>query len=736
MRYPTAWSLSAPTRCAAVLLALAAAPTAARAAAAAVAQAAPVSRVTPRDANDAISSMDQRIAALRAEIARHNKLYFEKAAPEISDAQYDALKRELARLEQGFPDAAKASPPLAEIGDDRTEGFQTVRHREPMLSLAKAYTESELRTFLARVRRRFEPQETAFVVEPKFDGLAISVTYSKGELVRAVTRGNGHVGDDVTANVRAIRNLPARLRAPSSGNGRNAIPDLIEMRGEIFLSNAEFERINREREAAGEAPFAHPRNLAAGTLKQLDQGEVAARGLEAVFYGWGAVIPESVAPATQSGFHELVRAWGLPGVKDVKQANTPDQVWAAVQALGERRPRLTFPTDGAVVKLNAVAQQRELGASDFAPRWAIAYKFAAVQAETTLRGITLQVGRSGAITPVAELAPVRLAGTTIARASLYNRDEIARRDLRIGDTVVLEKAGEIVPAIVGVNLARRPPQSAPFVFPTACPACGGRLDHDSGDSIVRCPNRDCPPQVRRRLEHFVSKDAVGISGLGPATIETLVAKGAVKEIPDLYRLRREDLTTPGRNAGASTDRLLAAIEASKSAELWRFVYGLGIPRVGAAAARGVAQHFGNLRALAGATPASLEQQRGALALSLGEATTEALVSHLREEKNRTLIAQLISVGVQPVDSVEPAVATKPGPLAGKIFVLAGTLPTLSRQQATAQIEAAGGSVSAIISAKTDFVVVGRDDRASLREAESLGLPTLDEAGLLRLLDRR
>lgn len=684
------------------------------------------------EAPASVSSMDLRIAALRAEIARHNKLYFEKAAPEISDAQYDELKRELARLEQGFPEAAQASSPVAEIGDDRTEGFKPARHREPMLSLAKAYTEEELRTFLTRVRRRFEPQDTTFVIEPKFDGLAISVTYSKGELVRAVTRGNGHIGDDVTANVRAIANVPQRLRGPATGTGRNAIPELIEIRGEIFVSNTEFARVNREREAAGEAVFNHPRNLAAGTLKQMDPNEVAARGLEAVFYGWGAIVPESAVPPTQSDFHQLIRAWGLPGVKDLKQANTPDQVWAAVKALGERRSRLAFPTDGAVVKLNAVAQQLELGASDFAPRWAMAYKFAAERVETKLRGITLQVGRSGVITPVAELAPVRLGGTTITRASLYNREEIARRDLRIGDTVVLEKAGEIVPAIVGVNLAQRAAQSVPFVFPTTCPACGGKLDHDDNESGARCSNRDCLPQVRRRLEHFVAKDAANIAGLGPATIETLVAKGLLKAIPDLYQLRREDFISLGGNSAGSADRLLAAIEASKHVELGRLVYGLGIPRIGTAMARRVAAHFGSLEALARTTAASLATQQEALSQSLGEANAEALIAYLSDEKNHSLIEQLVSAGVGTSESPASA-ATEPGPLAGKTFVLAGTFPTLSRQQATAQIEAAGGTISALISAKVDFVVVGRDDRASLREARAAGVKAIDEAGLLRLL---
>ena len=632
-----------------------------------------------------------------------------------------------------FPDAARAIEPLPGIGDDRTSGFARHRHLEPMLSLDKSYTEAELRAFLGRVRARFPHDDLSFVVEPKFDGLALSVTYEKGELVRATTRGNGREGDDVTANVLAIRGIPRQLRALAPDGTPNPIPDLIEVRGEIFLRNAEFQRINHEQEAAGEPLFSNPRNLAAGTLKQHDPREVSARGLEAVFYGWGAVIPATALPATQTDFHSRVQAWGLPGVAELKPARTDDEVWAAVQAIGRERIHFGFPTDGAVVKLDSVALHRELGASDSAPRWAMAYKFSAERAETTVRAITLQVGRTGALTPVAELAPVCLAGSTITRASLYNREEIARRDLRIGDTVILEKAGEIVPAIIGVNAAKRSAESRPFVFPAACPACGAPIVTDGPDAIVRCPNRDCPAQVRRRVEHFASKAAVDIPGLGVSTIETLVAKGWVKEIPDLYRLQREQLLTLGRNVEVSTDRLLASIEASKRAELWRFIHGLGIPHVGAATARELARRYGSLPALAAdavetRTPGDFAEAPA------GEATTRAIADYFCDPHNRSVIADLVALGVKPAFSTAAPASREKRPIAGKVFVLTGTLPSLTRQQASARIEAAGGKMGANVNRTTDFVLAGSDAGEQLKQAKSLGIQIIDEPELLRMLE--
>jgi DNA ligase (NAD+) len=602
--------------------------------------------IAPLTAEDtaALAAAIKRCDDLRAEIAHHNQLYFEKAAPEISDAQYDELKRELARLEEKFPDAAKTPSAFATgIGDDHNAGFTTVAHRAPMLSLAKAYSEAELRAFLRKTQDAFASEETSFVIEPKFDGVALSVIYEKGLLTRAITRGNGQVGDDVTANILALPNLPHRLAATSGGQ-RNPIPDYVEIRGELFIPNAAFARLNREQEAIGETPFAHPRNLAAGTLKQNDPTLLAERGLEVVFYALGAVVPVEVTPASQSDLHDLVRRWGLPGVKEAKRVRHADEVWNAITDFGQRRAKLPFPVDGAVVKLDSLSQQRRLGESDSAPRWAIAYKFPAQRVETTLQAIRLQIGRSGAITPVAELQPVNLAGTTVSRATLYNRSEVTRRDLRVGDTVILEKAGEVVPAIVGVNLQERPATSAAFVFPTVCPECHAELS-EAEHQPWRCPNPTCPAQLRRRLEYFAGKDAMNISGLGPATVAALVEKGLVRDIPDLYRLPRSGLLALDRAGEKSTDRLLGAIEASKRGELWRVIAGLGIPRIGAKGARALAQHFGSLQALLETNPDILESRRKELQSVLGSTATDELIAFLGNEKNRALLFDLTRLGV-------------------------------------------------------------------------------------------
>ena len=546
---------------------------------------------------------DERIRWLRSEIARHNELYFKKAAPEISDAAYDELKRELAALEKTFPQAATVtgadnSPSL---GDDRSGDFPIYRHREPMLSLEKAYNEAELRAFVTKVQRILSDERGEFVVEPKFDGLAISVTYERGKFVRAVTRGNGLEGDDVTANVLTISSLPRTLPASA--------PEVVEVRGELFIDYAEFTRINAEREAAGEEPFAHPRNLAAGTIKSKDPGEVAKRRLSLVFYGLGAWQGDAQAPETQQALHALLKAWDLPGVERLAVVKRTE-VWAAVEALGRERAKLPYPTDGAVVKIDSRVAQRALGSGDDAPRWAVAYKFSPERMTTRLRAITLQVGRTGAITPVAELEPVRIGGSTVARATLHNADEIARRDLRPGDFVYVEKAGEIIPAVTGVDLNRRGKDVAKFEFPKNCPACGTALEREA--TVVRCPNARCAAQVRRRIEYFAAPEGVGIDGLGPALIERLVTAKKVAGVADLYRLTRED---------GVPARVLEEIERSRRAELGRFVFGLGLPGVGRKAAAGLAARYGRLAALAEAEAPGQE--------------------------GRALIAELVALGVNP-----------------------------------------------------------------------------------------
>jgi DNA ligase (NAD+) len=662
----------------------------------------------------------EQIAALRREIAHHDTLYHRDAEPEITDFEYDQLKERLATLERENPTAATAVPPVAPIGDDRSSRFSTYRHGERMLSLDKTYAEADVRAFANRVARQLQRDDLVFVIEPKFDGFAVSAVYENGDLVRVVTRGNGVEGDDITANARQIRGLPRRLGAPRDGTAAAPFPRFIELRGEVYVSFAEFRRLNAEREAGGETPFANPRNLAAGTIRQLDPATVAERNLEVVFYGIGACEPESARPPSQQALHVQVRAWGLPGVADVWIAHGAGEITPAIAALRVARPAFPFPTDGAVVKLDPVAGQRELGASEAAPRWAVAYKFAPERTATRLVAITLQVGRTGVITPVAELAPVELGGSLVARATLHNRAEIARRDLRIGDWVYVEKAGEIIPAIVGVDATRRPTDARPFEFPRACPACAASLVFSSTEIAVRCPNEDCPGQLSRRVEHFVSKPALDIRGLGPTTIEALVEQGSVTTVVDLYRLNRDALIRAGMGSRSVADEVVAQIDASKRAELGRFIYGLGIPHVGLTGARQLARKCGSLPAFASVAAAKDQTS---------DPASRAAATYFADAAHRQLVDGFIAVGVAPTMSSHTTKA-----LAGKIIVLTGTLPTLSHTEATARIEAAGGNVASGVTRKTDYLVAGAEPGAKLDRAKTLNVAVIDEPELWRLLE--
>ncbi len=665
-----------------------------------------------------------RIDELRGRVAHHDALYYRRAVPEIGDFEYDALKRELAELETAWPQFAAITSPTGQVGDDRTEGFQTYRHRERMMSLENTYSEAELREFHARLVRDLERSELAFVVEPKIDGLAVSVTYENGRLVRAVTRGNGIEGDDITTNALTIKSLPRQLKPAAGG----AVPAVIEIRGEIYLGTEEFLRINRQREEAGEPLYANPRNLAAGTIKQLDPREVAQRRLEIVLYGRGHIDPPSALPETQAQFHSWVRAWGLPGVERIWTVTGVDAIVGAIAELDRIRGGFAYATDGAVVKLDSVPLQRRAGSTSKSPRWAMAYKFTPERAETKLRAITVQVGRTGVLTPVAELDPVQLAGTTVSRATLHNRDEIARKDIRVGDFVSVEKAGEIIPAVVGVNVARRSPECVPYAFPTVCPECGTAVVQLAEEVAVRCPNFECPVQVRRRVQHFASKACVDIEGLGEAMVDALVEKGWVRRVPDIYQLKakRDDLLTLGKNVERSTDKLLAAVEESKRAELWRFIHGLGIPHVGAAAAKDLARHFRGLGPLAAACREDFIRNRESVIGGIGETMALAILAYFAEPRNRRMIDELAAVGV------DPAVPAAGSSLAGKTFVLTGTLPTLTRDDATARIEAAGGKVSGSVSKKTSYVVAGADAGSKLEKAKSLGVPVIDEPAFLEM----
>lgn len=670
----------------------------------------------------------QRIAHLRREVSRHDELYYRQAVPEISDAEYDRIKRELADLEAAHPEFAAGPTPTTAVGDDRTEGFATYRHRERMMSLDNTYSEAELREFHERLVKILGRDGLAYVVEPKIDGLAVSLTYEHGHLARAVTRGNGIEGDDITTNARTIRNLPQTLKEDLAA----PFPDFIEIRGEIYLTLKEFQRINRLREEAGEPLYANPRNLAAGTIKQLDPREVAQRQLEIVLYGVGQVEPAGARPKTQSAYHECVRAWGLPTVEKYWRVEGIDAVWAAIQELDRTRETFAYATDGAVVKLDSIAGQHEAGATSKAPRWAMAYKFAAERAETVLKAITIQIGRTGVLTPVAELEPVQLAGTTVSRATLHNRDEINRKDIRVGDHVAIEKAGEIIPAVIAVNLAKRTPECVPYVFPDRCPVCGTPVVQLEDEVALRCPNYECPVQVRRRVQHFASKACVDIEGMGEAMVDALVEKNWVRSVADLYRLRRENLLTLGKSVEKSTDKLLGAIEASKTAELWRFIHGLGITHVGTSAAKDLARAFGSLEALADAKFEQFIAEKKTVIEGIGETMAHAIIGHFNDPRNRALVGELTELGVKPTPPRRTAATSTA--LAGKTIVLTGTLPTLTREQATALIEAAGGKVSGSVSKKTSYVLAGSEAGSKLAKAGALGVAVIDEDGFRRLLE--
>jgi DNA ligase (NAD+) len=738
----------------------------------------------------------QRIADLRTEVARHDELYHRQSTPEITDFDYDRLKAELAALEKKFPAAAAAlgaDTPTARVGDDRTEGFARARHRQAMTTLDNTYDEAELREFCARLAKLCGRDDLLFSVEPKIDGASISLTYEHGRLTRAVTRGDGEEGDDVTVNVKTIANLPATLRAPADLT-ETPVPALVEVRGEIFLRFAEFARINQAQQEAGLAPYANPRNLASGTLKQLDAADVKSRGLEIVLYGLGACEPADLV-GSQAAWHAALAQWGLPTLEHRRSVRGVEEVVAAVRALDALRATLPYATDGAVVKLDDFGLQRLAGyrgegqsARKLSPRWACAYKFAPERAETRLNAITIQVGRTGVLTPVAELAPVLLAGTTVARATLHNRDEIARKDIRVGDTVYVEKAGEIIPAVIGVNLARRTPECVAYAFPEKCPVCGTAAVQVEGEVAIRCPNADCPAQLTGRLDYVAGRGVLDLESLGGVVAEKLVATGAVREMFDLFALQAEPLgalnlgtaEAPRVLGVKNATKIVEAIARARSHDLGRWILALQIRDVGGATAQDLAAVHGTMENLAAseilprlaripkleeearlanpkarANKGQTEEERAARAVrhaalekeletekawraSLPElaridfVTAENVMVFFASERGRHTLRRMTELGLAPKAS-RTATATPTGVLAGKTFVLTGTLPTLSREQATALIEAAGGKTSGSVSKKTSYVLAGEEAGSKLDKARELGVPVIDEAGLRALL---
>jgi DNA ligase (NAD+) len=676
----------------------------------------------------------KRHEELAEEVRRHDYAYYVLAQPTISDPAYDRLYRELADLEAQFPKLIGPDSPTQRVGGEPLKEFKPVQHLEPMYSLDNTYSQSELREFVNRVQRLLPGETLEWVVEPKIDGVAMNLRYEKGAFTCGATRGDGTTGDDITANLRTIRSIPTRLRAvhPEAGRWAKAIPELLEARGEVYLTKAGFEKLNAQRTAAGEEPFANPRNAAAGSLKQLDPRIVAKRPLDVVLYGLGRVQGAGQEPQRHDEMLGWLKGLGFKTPERVWHCRTADELEAAIGELDKARGGFPYGTDGAVVKLNSYAQRERLGFTAKAPRWAIAYKYAAEQAQTVLKGVTVQVGRTGALTPVAELEPVLLAGSTISRATLHNEDYIRQKDIRVGDTVTIEKAGEVIPAVVDVVLTRRTGQEAPFQFPRTCPECGsgvarapGLAEGDEG-VVWRCLNPDCPAQVRGRIEHWCARAAMDIEGGGEVLVRQLVAAGLARDVADLYSLRLPDVANLERMGEKSARNFLDGVEASKQRDLWRVLYGLGILHVGAGVAKALGRSFATLDDLFGAGVDQLVKCE-----DVGEVIARSIVQWHGDDGNKALLERLRKAGVNFKSALcQPS--AQGGPLAGKTLVLTGTLPNLKREEATAKIEAAGGKVSASVSKKTDYVVAGTEAGSKLEKARKLGVKVIDEVELLRL----
>jgi DNA ligase (NAD+) len=668
------------------------------------------------------ANVKERIRELRAEVQRHRDLYYRQAAPEISDEAYDHLERELRKLEEEHPDIAAALPgasPAETVGSDRQEGFATYTHRKPMLSLENTYNENELREFDARLRRLFGDEPPRYVVEPKIDGVAISLTFEKGAFVRAVTRGNGTEGDDISRNMVAVQSLPRALK------GSNP-PELMEIRGEIYMTLEAFRTVNQAREEAGLDTYKNPRNLAAGTVKLLDPELAAQRPLELVVHGLGHCEPRRPTE-TLSAFHERLRDWGLPALEKTWKAEGIEEAIRCIHELDTLRGDFAYGTDGAVIKLDRFALHEEAGATSKAPRWAIAYKFAAEQARTRLKAITLQIGRTGTLTPVAELEPVELAGTTVSRATLHNEDEIARKDIRVGDTVIVQKAGEIIPQVMGVVPEERPDDAEPFDFGAYLDERGIQAHRVPGQAAWRLDSQDDPVQRRRALTHFASRGCMDIEGLGTAVVEQLTQAGLARDPADLYALSVEDLLPLERFARKSAENLIEALEASRRNELWRLLHGLGIPHVGAQAAKNLAREMGSLEAIREATHEQLEAIEG-----IGPIMAESIEQWFRQPGNSDLVERLMEAGLNTGHRGTGGGGPSSEALAGKTFVLTGSLPNLTRDEATALIEEAGGRVSSSVSKKTDYLIAGEAAGSKREKAEKLGVPILDEDALREL----
>jgi DNA ligase (NAD+) len=653
-----------------------------------------------------------RAAFLSAELHRHNRLYYVEARPEISDQQFDALLRELQDIEAKFPDLLTSDSPTQRVGGAPLEGFTQITHSVRMMSLDNTYSEQELTAFFARVQKGLGREKIDCVIEPKVDGVAITIRYENGVLKHGATRGDGQTGDDVTNNLKTIKRLPLRL--PKDG------PQTFEVRGEVFMPKAGFAKLNEERDEAGEPRFANPRNSTAGTLKLLDPKTVAKRPLDIVFYG----LVEASDVQSQTEVYALLDAAGLRKADLIWHADSAEGLLKAIRELDEKRKSLPYETDGAVIKVNSFSDQRELGVTSKAPRWAIAYKYQPEQAETKLLAIDIQVGRTGALTPVARLEPVLISGSTVSNATLHNYEEIERKDIRVGDIVVIEKAGEIIPAVVTVKKEHRKGDEAVVAAPTHCPVCGTDVHRDEEQVVIRCPNPHCPEVVKRRIEHFVSRAAMDISGLGESVIAQLVEIKLVRDVADLYALNELLLARLERVGTKSIDNYLKAIESSKQQDPWRLVFGLGILHVGAGGARKLLEHFGSIDAIAAASIEDLTQ-----CPDIGAIVAPSIHEWFRDEHNVALLDRLRSAGLNFTQRTVTAASDK---LNGTTWVITGTLSE-DRETIADTIRANGGKVSSSVSGKTTYLLAGEDAGSKLDKATKLGVKIVNETEFRAML---
>ena len=659
-----------------------------------------------------------RVHELREQLNYHNYRYYVLDDPVVSDAEFDRLMAELTRLEEDYGLATPDSP-TQRVGAQPLDKFETVRHRQPMLSLENAFSEAEAREFDDRLKRFLKTtDEFDYVLEPKMDGCAVELVYENGRLTTGSTRGDGYRGENVTQNLKTIHTIPLSLRQEET----NA-PELLEVRGEVYMDLPEFKQFNEERLARGEPAFANPRNAAAGSLRQLDPKITAARPLKIYCYGVGEVRGRNFD--THGEVLQTLRQWGLRVNPLIERCRGMDAAIAFHQKLEHRRESLPYEIDGMVIKVDSLALQERLGAKSRSPRWALAYKFAATQATTRVLAIEVNVGRTGAITPMAVMEPVEVGGVTVSRATLHNEDEVAKKDVRVGDTVLVQRAGDVIPEVVKVIVEARPPDTQPFEMPTNCPVCGTELVRPEGEKVTRCPNPDCVASLTRGIQHFAGKSGMDIDGLGEKIVQQLVAVGLVQDVGDLYHLTEGDLIPLERFAEKSAQNIVSAIQAGKEVPLWRLINALGIRYVGEATAQLLARHFQTLEALQQASKEDLMHVEG-----VGEQVASSLQDFFANDRNQALIYRLKEAGVRG-SPPEPAAAS---PLGGKTFVFTGGLAGLSRDEAKAMVAARGGKVTSSVSAKTDYVVVGVDPGSKLAKARELGVTILDEAQFRELIE--